>query len=631
MRVGLLTQWYDPEPGPAALPGVLARGLLARGHEVQVLTGFPNYPSGQIADGYRISRRQDEVLDGADIRRVALYPSHDAAMSGRLLNYGTFGASALVSGASALRDVDVLWVNYSPITVAPAMWWLHYARRVPVVMHVLDLWPDTLVASGFADGGAASRAVTRAAETWCRGMYASAASVIVNSPGVESVLSRRGVDPARINYVPMWANEDVARPADDAMRASLGVSADSIALLYAGALGGAQGLEVLLEACARVEDPRFVCLIAGSGVSEGSLRARADELGLTNVRFLGRIPQGDMADLMGAADAAFISLNDDPLAAITMPSKFQATLAAGRAIVASATGDLAEAVRESGAGFVSASGDVDGLAAHLRSLPQLGRTELAARGRVARDVYTSRYSASVGIDRMEEILTRAAAGAVPPTNTPVAGNAEVRRLQAGDVEEAARLHRASFPGFFLSSLGERFLREFYRGFLSDETAVTAVARDTSGRLQGVAVGTTEPSGFFSRLLRRRFLGFALASALAVVRRPSALARLVRGVAYRGGGVGEGALLSSICVAPGDQGAGTGARLMIAWTAEAVRLGATAAHLTTDAVDNDLVRGFYARQGWRETEEFVSAEGRPMIVYSTALGGVARSQSADTSR
>ncbi|UUZ61044.1 GNAT family N-acetyltransferase [Nocardioides sp. B-3] len=207
----------------------------------------------------------------------------------------------------------------------------------------------------------------------------------------------------------------------------------------------------------------------------------------------------------------------------------------------------------------------------------------------------------------------------------------MRRLQAGDVEEAARLHRASFPGFFLSSPGERFLREFYRGFLSDETAVTAVARDTSGRLQGVAVGTTQPSGFFSRLLRRRFLGFAPASALAVVRRPSELARLVRGVAYRGGGVGEGALLSSICVAPGDRGAGTGARLMVAWTSEAVRLGATAAHLTTDAVDNDLVRGFYARQGWRATEEFVSAEGRPMIVYAIALGGVARSQSADTSR
>ncbi|UUZ61045.1 glycosyltransferase family 4 protein [Nocardioides sp. B-3] len=316
-----------------------------------MLTGFPNYPSGQIADGYRLSGRQDEVLDGVDVRRVALYPSHDAAMSGRLLNYGTFGASALVSGASALRDVDVLWVNYSPITVAPAMWWLHYARRVPVVVHVLDLWPDTVFASGFADGGTVSRAVTRAAETRCRGMYASAASVVVNSPGVESVLSRRGVDPARINYVPMWANEDVARPADDAMRASLGVSADSIALLYAGALGGAQGLEVLPEACARVEDPRFVCLIAGSGVSEGSLRARANELGLTNVRFLGRVPQGNVADLMGAADAAFISLNDDPLAAITMPSKFRATLAAGRAIVASATGDPAEAVRESGSGI----------------------------------------------------------------------------------------------------------------------------------------------------------------------------------------------------------------------------------------------------------------------------------------
>src|SRR5450756_1458513 len=98
MRVGLLTQWYDPEPGPAALPGVLARGLVARGHEVQVLTGFPNYPTGVVAAGYRMRRVLDEVVDGVDVRRVALYPSHDASTVRRVTNYVSFGASAVVNG-----------------------------------------------------------------------------------------------------------------------------------------------------------------------------------------------------------------------------------------------------------------------------------------------------------------------------------------------------------------------------------------------------------------------------------------------------------------------------------------------------------------------------------------------------
>lgn len=74
MKIGILTQWYDPEPGPAALPGVLARELVRRGHEVTVLTGFPNYPTGKIVDGYKISRKLRENLDGVDITRTFLLP-----------------------------------------------------------------------------------------------------------------------------------------------------------------------------------------------------------------------------------------------------------------------------------------------------------------------------------------------------------------------------------------------------------------------------------------------------------------------------------------------------------------------------------------------------------------------------
>jgi colanic acid biosynthesis glycosyl transferase WcaI len=139
MRVGLLTQFYDPEPGPAALPGVLARGLVARGHEVQVLTGFPNYPEGVIAPGYRMQRVLDEVLDGVNVRRVALYANHDASAMRRITNYASFGASALASGLGVLRGLDALWVNYSPITVAWPMWAARYGLKIPQVAHVLDL------------------------------------------------------------------------------------------------------------------------------------------------------------------------------------------------------------------------------------------------------------------------------------------------------------------------------------------------------------------------------------------------------------------------------------------------------------------------------------------------------------
>lgn len=144
MRFGLLTQWYDPEPGPAALPGTLARGLVERGHDVRVLTGFPNYPTGQLAAGYRIRPRQRETRDGVSVTRVALYPSHSTSPTSRILTYGSFGATAAILGMGTLRQLDALWVNYSPVTVAPATAMAARLMKTPTVVHIADLWPDTL-------------------------------------------------------------------------------------------------------------------------------------------------------------------------------------------------------------------------------------------------------------------------------------------------------------------------------------------------------------------------------------------------------------------------------------------------------------------------------------------------------
>ena len=132
MHFGLLTQWYPPEPGPAALSGDLAEGLVARGHQVDVVTGFPNYPTGRLAHGYRIQRHQRDRAGDLTVHRVALYPAHSASTASRLANYGSFAISAAVSGHRILSRCDALWVNYSPITVSLAMWAARRLREVPV-------------------------------------------------------------------------------------------------------------------------------------------------------------------------------------------------------------------------------------------------------------------------------------------------------------------------------------------------------------------------------------------------------------------------------------------------------------------------------------------------------------------
>jgi colanic acid biosynthesis glycosyl transferase WcaI len=403
MRFGLLTQWYDPEPGPAALPGVLARGLQTAGHEVQVLTGFPN-PAGE----YRLRPKLDERLGNVDVRRVALYPHQEESAVRRAATYASFGLSAMAFGIDALRGLDALWVNYSPITVAWPMWAARYGLRIPSVVHVIDLWPDTVLAGGIARNRALFRAVSGPLNAWCKGMYAAASSVAYSSPGVGEMLRRRGVADHKLHHIPMWTDEDPFPMTGEDLRRPLGIDQDRIVLLYAGALGEAQGLSTMLAACARVEDPRFLALIAGSGTAEGSLRDQADRMGLRNVRFLGRLPQDQMTKLMATADLSYIGLRPHPLSDMTMPSKTHAALAAGRALVVAATGNVVRTAQESRAALIADPGDVAAIADVLARACALGRAELAEMGARGRAYYERTFAAQRGVDAVEALLRQAA-------------------------------------------------------------------------------------------------------------------------------------------------------------------------------------------------------------------------------
>ena len=408
MRFGILSQWFDPEPGPAGLPGALARGLAARGHEVEVVTGFPNYPSGKLAQGYKIRPKSVEVCDGVRITRTALYPSHSDSTIGRLLNYGSFAASATALGVpSAFKDIDAMWVNYSPVTLALPMMTQHLFRRTPSVVHVLDLWPDTLTAAGFAgSGGLGSLAAKRMLDFVCGVMYRAANTVAYISPSVGPALEERGVDSSKLAYVPMWANESIF--GQDTKQIDTRLPDRPIELLYAGTLGRAQGLEFLIEAAANLADLPFVCKIAGSGTEEQKLKDLAALLGARSVEFLGRVPQEDVPELMATADLHFISLNSDPLAQMTMPSKIQSILASSGAIIGALTGDAADVVEKSNSGWTCPPGDARALEHVIREAIELGRPNLAHRKAAARAFYESEFSFSRGVQQIESLLMDAA-------------------------------------------------------------------------------------------------------------------------------------------------------------------------------------------------------------------------------
>jgi colanic acid biosynthesis glycosyl transferase WcaI len=189
-------------------------------------------------------------------------------------------------------------------------------------------------------------------------------------------------------------------------------------------------------------------------------------------------------------------------------------------------------------------------------------------------------------------------------------------MAAGDVSAVVDVHMKAFPGFFLTFLGTGFLRELYRGIVTDPSGVAFVA-ESGASVVGFVAGTTEPAGFYKRLMKRRLLVFALHSAVAVLRRPSAARRLLRALARPGeasGGAAGRAELMSIAVLPSARGAGFGVRLIDAFVAGAEDRGSTAVFLTTDAIDNDAVNALYAHRGFVLSRTFSTPEGRKMNEY-----------------
>lgn len=408
MRIGFVTQWYDPELDSSTYSGVIARALVAQGHEVHVLTGFPNYPTGRLAPGYPLRPYRYELLRGVHVHRAPLLPSHDRNAVRRAGNYLSFATCASVTAARVLRGLDVTLVYSSPATAAlPAM----TARRVlgvPYVLLIQDLWPSSVVDSGLLDAHRAAR-VERALHTFCDATYRSAAAIAVIAPSMADAIRARGVPAERIRWVPNWADEAVftPRPRDPELAAQLGITRPKN-LMYAGNLGEFQNVRVLIETARRLRSRADVgVVVAGRGVLEEELRRVVAEDALDNVIFVGAIGPDRIADVLALGDLQVVALADLPLFRMTLPSKLQATMAAGRPILAALPGDGARIVAEAGCGVIVPPDDPDAWAAAALSRlddPQTSAAEAAS----GRRWYDAHFAQRIGVERLTELLAGAA-------------------------------------------------------------------------------------------------------------------------------------------------------------------------------------------------------------------------------
>lgn len=403
LSIAVITQYYPPEP--VHISHAVAHGLAERGHEVRVVTGFPNYPDGHLMPGYRqrwgLLEQDGDVL----VRRVPIVVSHSRNAIGRVLNYLSFGWSSLAAWRF-VRHADVVYVYGAQMTAAigPSFW--HSLSKKPYVLHVQDLWPESVTDSSMIRGRQVQRFVAAVLNPWLRVLYRRAAATIALGDGMARLLADRGVPEGRLHTLLNWAEEgSIASPGHRVKERSEG----GLNVMYAGNIGELQDLETVIRAASLVRDlPNFRVTFVGSGVAEKRIRRLAKELNAANVEFLGRIAQKDMGTQYLNSDFQLVTLRNLPFFQATIPSKLQSSLANGIPVITTVAGDVSDLVRDNQVGLTSASEDPEALATAFRLASALTGDERAAMGDRARVLYRDSMSKAHGLDVIEGILVAAA-------------------------------------------------------------------------------------------------------------------------------------------------------------------------------------------------------------------------------
>lgn len=414
-RIIYLSQLFDPEPTFKGHDFV--RRLERSGFDIEVVTGFPNYPGGKVYAGYHIRPLVRDTMGATPVTRLAVYPSHDRSAMRRIACYLSFMVTAFLYLTLRARKAELIYVYYPSLTAGLAAVAAKLFRRTPVIIDIQDMWPDSLGSSGMLN----NRLLLRLAHAACNFLYARVDHIVVLSPGFKALLVERGVPAHKITIVYNWAEESDVKDTN-ALPPGFDPT-DDFRVLFAGNMGAAQALDTVLNAAALTQEshPRCVYYLMGGGVERDRLAASAVQRGLDNVRFLPRVPLNQIQGFLRAADALLVHLNDDPLYRITIPSKTQAYLYAGRPILMGVAGDAADLVQVADAGYAFPPEDAAALAGRVVRMIADGparRAQMGDNGRAHYDRHLRRALALGVICNLIHRYRRGPHAAPTPSGEP---------------------------------------------------------------------------------------------------------------------------------------------------------------------------------------------------------------------
>lgn len=404
MKILIVTQYFWPENFRI---NDLVQELVQRGHSVTVLTGVPNYPAGRVFEAYRQNPKAFGHYGGATVMRVPMLVRGQGAVR-LVLNYLSFVVGGCLCGPWRLRgqQADVIFVfGLSPVTLALPAILLGRVKHVPVVMLVLDLWPETLAAIGVVR----SQMVLGWVGHMVKFIYERCTLVLGQSRGFLTSIAKYCSDTQKIRYFPSWAEEVFNEP-DLVPAPEVPVRDGVFNVLFAGNVGEAQDLPAVLDAAESLTHNASVrWLIVGDGRKSDWLQEEVKRRGLQgSVLLLGRFPVERMPSFYAHADALLVSLKKDPAFSMTIPGKVQSYLMAGVPLIGMLDGEGAKVITEANAGLVCAAGDAGGLANAVLEMVAMSVDQRHQLGVNGRAFAQKEFGRSLLMDRLEVLLREAA-------------------------------------------------------------------------------------------------------------------------------------------------------------------------------------------------------------------------------
>jgi glycosyltransferase involved in cell wall biosynthesis len=369
VHILFLSNYFPPEVNaPATRLHEHARQWVADGHTVDVLTSVPNFPEGEVYEGYE-NRLTEEERDGIRVTRVPMYISPNEGVIQRVLSYLSFMLSACWY-AGRLPTPDVLVATSPQFFAALAGYVVAWRKDVPFVLEIRDLWPESIVAVG-----AMSRNVIIRFLEWVeRVLYRKAEHIVVVTDSFEEAIAEKDIARNKISVIKngietAWWDE----PLDEERLAELQhehALEGKFVASYIGTIGMAHRADILLEAARRCDDPDIVFMVVGTGAKKDELAARQAELELDNFRLVDKVPKEQVPYLLALSGTSVVHLRDDPLFETVIPSKIFEAMATGTPIVLGVRGESQRIVETAEAGLPIPPEDPDALAEAVRHLEE---------------------------------------------------------------------------------------------------------------------------------------------------------------------------------------------------------------------------------------------------------------------